>query len=220
MELQHVFSGGREIFRELVPGLTMFFQFHNQKTNYKTAYVGLAPGDAVIMRLPLNPGIIQQLSEAYTVVVRFVHAGQAYGFESRFLAAFRKPIPLLFLTFPQSVHRVSLRQSERLSLLEKAAFTVGENRTECLLTDLSRGGCQLRLPRNETIQGLAPGSEATVEFNLSLEERVPVALKGKILHMEADGKKMKCRMAFHSDQERELSQLDTYLQSILRMLWD
>ena len=220
MDSMQAFSGGREIFREIPPGLPLLFQFPRLKSNYRTAYVGAVPGEALILRLPLNPGITQLLTESYSLVVRFVHDGQAYGFESHFLTAIRKPLPLLFVTFPNSVRQAKLRGCERLAILEKAELISGEVRTEGLMTDVSCGGCKIKLPSTEANRGLAPGGEVEVDFAVSMEERVRISLKGLLLEVENEGKKLKCRVAFHTDQAEGLAMLGEYLQYIVRMLRD
>lgn len=220
MDTKQAFSGGRDIFRALPPGLPMLFQFPGVKSSYKTSYVGTAPGEAVIMHLPMNPGITQLLAEAYAIVVRFVHDGQAYGFESHFVAAIRKPLPLLFVTYPHRVHQVSVRSCERLTVLERAALSSGGTRLEGLMTDVSCGGCKIKLPRSEASLALAAGGEAVVDFSMTMEEVVPIALKGVLVEVDNEGKKVKCRVTFAKEQEKELSLLTTYLQYVVSMLKD
>lgn len=211
---------GRSIFGSIPPGLTMFFQFPTQKTNHKTAYVGMVMDEAIILQLPATPGVTQLLSEAYAVVVRFVHDGKAYGFETRFLAALRKPLPLLFLAFPHGVQQVGLRSCDRLEVAEKALLTVGEHVMEGVVTDVSCGGCKLKLPRDDASLSLASGSPAELEFSLSAGERVRLKLSGSILDVDNKGKKVKCRMSFSKDQEEELANLNDYLQTIVKLLRD
>jgi c-di-GMP-binding flagellar brake protein YcgR len=199
-------------------GLPMFFQFPLQKGNYKTSYVGFIGQEAVILQLPMNPGINQLLADSYAIVIRFVHEGLAYGFETKVLAVSRKPVPLLFLNFPVSVHQVKLRECERLSILEKAVLTVDGEPLEGIMTDISCGGCKIKLPRTNASAALSQGAEALVEFGLSMDERVALALKGTILHVDLGGKKVKCRVAFSRDQGEELTQLATFLQNVVRLL--
>ncbi|MFP5223000.1 MAG: flagellar brake domain-containing protein [Acidobacteriota bacterium] len=220
MDTKQSFSGSREIFKVLPPGLPMLFQFSGQKSSYRTSYVGTSPGDAVIMQLPMNPGVTRLLAEAYSIVVRFVHDGQAYGFESHFVAALRKPLPLLFVTYPNRVHQVSVRACERLAILERAVLLAGGTRLEGVLTDVSCGGCKIKLARSESSLALAAGSEALVEFSMSMEENVPIALKGMLVEVDNEGKKVKCRMTFAKEQEKELSLLTEFLQFVAQMLKD
>lgn len=220
MDTRQAFSGGRDIFKTLPPGLPMLFQFSGQKSSYKTSYVGAAPGDAVIMALPMNPGVTQLLAEAYSIVIRFVHEGQAYGFESHFVAAIRKPFPLLFVTYPHRVHQVTVRACERLALLERAVLSAGGTRLEGVMTDVSCGGCKVKLPRSESSLALAAGGEVVVEFSMSMEEDVPIALKGMLVEVDSEGKKVKCRVTFVKEQEKELSLLATFLQYVVQMLKD
>lgn len=212
--------GGGEVLRGLPAGLPVLFQFPLQRNSYRSAYVGTIPGHAVILRLPLIPGMTRLLSEAYAVIVRFVHDGQAYGFEARFMAAIRQPLPLLFVTFPERIHQVNLRGCDRVAVLEKAVLKVGEESLEGMMLDVSCGGCKIRLPRTEKALSLAQGDEAVVEFGLSLGERVPCALKGTLLHVDSQGNRVKCRLSFVKDQEQELSQLADLLRETLKMLRD
>lgn len=212
------YDGGREIFKMLPPGQPMLFQFPLQQGRYKTTYVGMIAQESVILQLPLNPGITQLLAGAYAVVVRFVHDGQAYGFETRFLAAIRKPTPLLFLNYPNSVHQVKLRECDRLTILEKAVLTVGEEILEGVMTDIGCGGCRVKLPRNEKTLALVEGTQSVVQFGLFLDERMTLALRSTILHIDANGGKVKCRLSFSRDQDQELSRLAMFLQNLIKLL--
>ena len=55
---------------------------------------------------------------------------------------------------------------------------------------------------------------------MSMEEAVPIVLKGILVEVDSEGKKVKCRVTFDKKQEKELSLLATYLQYIVQMLKD
>jgi len=218
MEPVNIYDGGREIFKSLPPGKPMLFQFPLQEGRYRTTYVGMIAQETIILQLPLSPGITQLLSGAYAIVVRFVHDGLAYGFETRFLAAVRKPVPLLFLTFPGSVHQVKLRSCERLTILEKVVLTVGGEPMEGVMTDVSCGGCKVKLPRNDRTLALAEGVESVVAFRFLLDDTMALALRCTILHIDSKGGKVKCRISFTKDQEKELARLEAFLQDTAKLL--
>lgn len=218
MNKQLISSDGREVFGIISPGLPMFFQFPTQKSNYRTAFVGAVADAAVILQLPATPGVTQLLEEAYSVVVRFVHEGLAYGFETRFLAAVRKPLPLLFLSFPTSVHKMRLRACDRLELVEKAEIEAGGALIESVMTDISCGGCKLKAPRTDEALALVVGQELSVSFGLNEEGRVAHRLAARVVDLEQKGKKVKFRLAFLTGQDEELSKLNNSLQTIVKIL--
>ena len=59
-----------------------------------------------------------------------------------------------------------------------------------------------------------------VEFSMSMEEDVPIALRGMLVEVDSEGKKVKCRVTFVKEQEKELSLLATFLQYVAQMLRD
>lgn len=218
MQRGQLSSGGEEVFEVLTPGTAVLIQFAGDRQLHKTAYVGMARGEAVILRLPLTPGITRFLEGAAALVVRFVHEGHAYGFEANLLSSQRKPVPLLFLSFPKAVHQMGLRSCERLTVLEQAVLDIGGKTYPALMTDVSCGGCRLRLSRSQETLALPEGAAGTVTFGLSLDNHAEITLKCELLHVDAQGRMVKCRLSFLKDQDLELARLGAFLQDVSRLL--
>lgn len=218
MERGQLSSGGEEVFDVLTPGTPVLIQFAGDRQLHKTAYVGMARGETVIVRLPLTPGVTRWLEGAPTLVVRFVHEGRAYGFEANLQLTQRKPVPLLFLSFPKAVHQMGLRSCERLTVLEQAVLRIEGKTYSALMTDVSCGGCRLRLSRTPEALALPEGAAGTVTFGLSLENHTEITLKCELLHVDAQGRMVKCRLSFLKDQDLELARLGAFLQDVSRLL--
>jgi len=76
--------------------------------------VGMAHFEYIILRLPWVPGLRSRLVGGVSATVRFVSNGELCGFQSPVLTHIAKPSLLLFLTYPEVVEKLALRQHKRV----------------------------------------------------------------------------------------------------------
>ncbi len=76
------------------------------------------------------------------VKVRYIHSGQAIGFENRILASISTPDRMLFLSYPQDAEKFDLRKTKRFPLLLPAIIIKNQLETNGIIKDFSRDGIQ------------------------------------------------------------------------------
>lgn len=147
------------------------------KAKYLTMLVGYRARKYVIVERPTIGGMPARMEDGTAWAVNFVHDGSIYGFTAYILGSNNHPFPLAFLSYPESLDRTELRQSQRFPVHlsvsfapEASAADPATNWEPGIIRDISEGGClllstvahepgtllilNLRLPIQGEIQGL------------------------------------------------------------------
>lgn len=137
-------------------GLVIFIQPKGspQIIRYKTAVVGWKTDHLVIIEMPILNGVYVNLADGCTCIVRYIYCGNAYGFETKVLRNINDAkLPLIYLSYPKSVEKISLRRYNRIQTQIPAFIEVpieGKIRKlEGNILDLSVGGCLLDIGVHE-----------------------------------------------------------------------
>jgi hypothetical protein len=99
----------------------------------------------LIVRLPWIPGLRNRLLPESVMTVRFVASGELYGFQSTVITHTAKPGLILFLTYPDVVEKIPLREHKRVQCAMPVYFQSRRGACQAIIADLSRGGCRLAL---------------------------------------------------------------------------
>jgi len=134
-------------------GLVIFIQPKGSPKNirYKTAVVGWKTDYLVIIDMPILNGAYVNLVEGSSCIVRYIRCGDAYGFETKVIKNINDArLPLIYLSYPKSVEKISLRQHPRIQTRIPVQIEVAveeEKRREVRgnILDLSVGGCLLEI---------------------------------------------------------------------------
>lgn len=110
----------------------------------KTDMVGMMQNQYLIVDMPKGgPAVKNKFFEGNTVLVRYLHAGAIFAFESHVLGVVEKPVRLVFLSYPQIVSRQELRQEERMECYLNAAADLGQGQlVNGAILDISPSGCR------------------------------------------------------------------------------
>ncbi|ADK83613.1 type IV pilus assembly PilZ [Desulfarculus baarsii DSM 2075] len=110
----------------------------------KTDLVGLAQDQYLIVDMPKGgPAIRNKFYEGTTVLVRYLHAGAIFAFQSNVLGTTDKPVKLVFLSYPQIVSRQELRREARMECYLSAAADLGQGQLiNGAVLDISPSGCR------------------------------------------------------------------------------
>ncbi|MEW5817780.1 MAG: flagellar brake protein, partial [Spirochaetota bacterium] len=137
-------------------GLVIFIQPKgNPKIiRYKSAVVGWKTDHLVIIEMPVLNGVYVNLADGCTCIVRYIYCGNAYGFETKVLRNINDTkLPLIYLSYPKSVEKISLRRYHRIQTQIPAFIEVpvegNIRRLEGNILDLSVGGCLLDMNGQE-----------------------------------------------------------------------
>ncbi len=171
-------------------GLVIFIQPKGSPKNirYKSSIVGWKTDNLVIIDMPILNGAYVNLADGCTCIVRYIHRGSDCEFETKVLKSINDTkLPLIYLSYPNLIERISLRKHDRIQTAIPAYIEVQLNdkndKTETLqgsILDLSVGGCLLDIPDHK---GVNPDIESKIYLSFSLAntgdrvEVVPATIK-------------------------------------------
>ncbi len=196
-------------------GTRLQTQFGKKGNELKTvgALVGVVSDECLLIRVPTIPGILEKLHEGSPIVVRYVYAGNVYGFTSTIMAYTRKPTLIVFIKYPTSIESMNLRQTQRLDCLLPATVKIGMNIYKGVILDISINGCRIYI---EYATGDSPPVDInrTVEISFHLtgmaEEQ---AINGIIQNLRKNSKLAEMGLQFDKDNESVLNNVKLYMSS-------
>lgn len=142
----------------------------------KGVFIGMDPKQCIIVRV--SPEQFRGISPNYLwrspVICRYVHQGRVFGFKSVFLDAISFPISALFLSYPENIECVELRQHARTEcFLPGILVKPGAPEFETFILDISEGGCRcsIRSAAEEAFNALEPGDRISLQTSLGTQSR-------------------------------------------------
>ncbi len=205
---------------DLPIGHEMLVQFEGEKARFKSSYYGQKPEEFLIIQMPGIPGIREKLLNGSGLVIRYLVGGRVYGFKAHSMGHVVRPCPLIFLSFPQSVESLNLRQSERVNTFLDAQGTIDDVTMHGVILDLSAGGCMLLVNRTTGTSwpSLEPGQIIHLEFSLGKNEE-SITILSQTISARKDPDRIRLGIKFLLKPEKEadaaiIKKLETYIQNI------
>lgn len=138
--------------------------------NVHASFVGVEHGEYLAVRLTVDP--IEKyhyfFANLASIVVKYILKGTAYAFEVRLISKTDKPMPILFLSYPDQVETKSLRRDQRARCnpLAKISVKGGEYRGQ--IYDINPVGCRFDLldSYSEQLRHLAKDERVGFSFTL------------------------------------------------------
>ena len=119
------------------------------RSKFVTFIIGYKANRFIIVERPSIGGVAARLEQGTEWAVNFVHQGQIFGFTTQILGNSSQPVALTFLSYPDTVERTDLRQSQRFPVQLNATIAPegvsgnGANIRPGIVVDISEGGCLL-----------------------------------------------------------------------------
>ena len=203
--------GGRAL--NIGIGTRMQFQLGEKGQEFKAAgfLAGMISDEYLMIRVPAIPGILSRLNEGDPIVVRYVYAGNVYGFNSTILNYVQKPALIVFLAYPAAVETVNLRKAQRVECLFPATVKTDRNDYKAVIVDISQGGCRVCLDH-----GASESSSFDIDQTIGLsfhlagvvEEQV---IKGKIRLLKKDAQLSEMGIQFDQKNKAVLNNVKQYM---------
>ncbi|MBT6273989.1 MAG: flagellar brake protein [Chromatiales bacterium] len=202
-------------------GTTLQLEFDGIAGRTPAVLVGRSEDEYLIARLGDNSdGIINRLFKGSSLVGRYVHDGNVYGFQSRSLGSIASPSRLLFIAYPLIVAAQSLRSAERIPCLLPATIDLGGDKLVALAMDLSSGGCLFRYRVNpgvdEELKAILPEVETVLSVQLSIPGQAdPLEFEGTARSVELDGEHCLIGTQFGELSEETLGTINEFIEQTL-----
>jgi c-di-GMP-binding flagellar brake protein YcgR len=138
---------------ELARGLRVQLQFGGQLqlqleeggNRVKGTFLGLEGEKYLILKVPGNAQVFDQLRQGKQIVVRYVSEGCVYGFRTQVMAQITYPFPIVFLTYPRAIENVNLRKESRVECCVASEIVVDDRPVHGFILDLTSQGCKFVL---------------------------------------------------------------------------
>ncbi|MGC9963848.1 MAG: flagellar brake protein [Syntrophobacteraceae bacterium] len=200
-------------------GTTLQFQLGWKGHELKAAgvLVGMSSDEYLMIRVPAIPGILSRLCEGDPIVVRYVYAGNVYGFTSTILTCIQKPALIVFIAYPTSVESMNLRKARRMQCLFPATVKGQGGDLKGLILDISLGGCKICID-NELSESLSIDVDQTIGISFLLtgttEEQV---INGRVQNMKKDDKHTEMGIQFDPENASVLSNVKLYMDGFAKL---
>lgn len=153
----------------------------------KTDLVGMVDNHYLIVDMPKGgPAVKNKFFEGNMVLVRYLHKGAIFAFQSHVLGIVDKPIRLVFLSFPAIVSKQELRQEARIECYLNAAIDIGGTVLNGAVLDISPSGCRFGAKNPKKIK-LENGQNIDIGVKLGEGEKAR-RIKGIIRSADNSGR--------------------------------
>ncbi|MBW1708359.1 MAG: flagellar brake protein [Deltaproteobacteria bacterium] len=162
------------------PGLKLIVEFPSIFNNkFNSFFRGFKQNQYIIIDHPTQNNLLVQLDEGMVGMVRYIDTGRACGFMSEVQGFAKRPYPLVFLKYPESIESSNLRKEDRYPVRLDAAFSSqkgsepGSERFTGEILNLSKNGCLLSSPNpfsiKNTLYLIVPFPEHDVAVDIECE---------------------------------------------------
>lgn len=174
-------------------GTKLNLQFKGSNTRVTSEFVGLVKGDYLIIKMPSLTSFKDVKSLIYResdIVVRYLHKGTIYGFQSRIRDTIISPAKLIFIEYPKKFENYELRSNKRIDCFLPASIEILDRAIEGSITDISREGCQFIVETSKVKNNMEifkVDGEIKVSFLLpGLKEKIVVDTRQKNIKKDKD----------------------------------
>lgn len=195
-------------------GTPILLQFETLAKKMKSVLVGMESNKYLILRLS-DPVRISKLRPGMPVILRYVYAGEAYGFKGSVWETVNDP-PLIVCTYPREGEKLSLRCELRLECFLPASVEVGERRTRCVMADVSYRGCRISI-KDDGTDGLP---FVQMDEPILLSAHLPgrnevVRLPGRVRNVEKTGDGSYLGVQFAALSEQTAAQWKAFIDDMI-----
>jgi len=195
-------------------GIVLRIQLRGMKDTWNSTLVGMARNRYLISEIPAIPGLWVKLHQVNNIIVRYLHDGKVYGFYSTLVGEMSEPFRLAFLSYPEDIEIVNLRQSQRAPCLIPALISMNGASHQGAFTDISEGGCSFLFDQsNSSGAGVAVGEEIlfSVRFIGSSEVK---SIKAIVKNIRLADKRTSIGTQFHEPGDDILESIRTYMEKV------
>jgi len=196
-------------------GMRLQLRLRNFTESYWSTLVGMDRGQYLICTTPRIPGIWVAVNGHEEAVIRYLYRGVVYGFKSRLLNLIDEPFRLLFLSYPENIETVNLRQHQRIPCLVPATAKKDDAVYNGVLLDLSLTGCCFAFDTasDDEEPGIGPGQEIGVSFQVAGLTGSPM-INVEVVNVRKRGRKVTIGGSFKDLKDDTLAAVRTHIEMI------
>lgn len=187
--------------------------------NIHATFIGLERPTHVAVRLTIDP--LEKyhyfFSNMGDVVVKYILKGNAYAFTGHLLGKTDKPVPILYISYPDVVEVVSLRGVPRAPCFPPARVKSQGGGYRGQLFDVNLSGCRVDLLESysSAVGHLAKGSDVELTFQLPGVADT-FSAEGTIKWSRQMGDAWSVGISFTSMAEETQNRITTFMKAVER----
>jgi len=209
----------KEIPLNIELGCKLFIQIEGIKERLSSALVGMASRSYLIVRTPVMTGIEYMMKEGCPVVIRYVHLGEVYGFQSVVLRSITHPSRITFISFPDQIEKINLRKKPRIGCFIPASLSDGKSSLKGVIKNLSTEGIKftIKILEDAAEKNIKVGNDIAVNFPLLGIEGIQ-EINGKIRNKNQNENEMDFGIEFYKKDARTIEMIDSYIKQVMEYL--
>lgn len=203
--LLHVEFGGR-----------LLLTIDGMERNLWSTLIGIEPDNCLIIRTPKIDGIESKLHKGNQVNITYFFAGTVYGFQSKILNNINSPTSLIFISYPNEIKRIELREHQRVDCYIPGHLGVAEQEYKGMILDLSTKGCRFSMIHADQLhfEYFDVGDQLSLNFIIPGSDAIRT-LQGKVKSIIRDTKKMNIGVQFINLDIDIITELKAYIKGII-----
>ena len=151
-------------------GTQIQLEFSGMTERFESELLGVVYKKCLMVKTPVSSSrdIFMNLLRGNKVIVRYIHQGTIYGFQSNLEGSILVPIKMLFIAYPNHIEKRSLRNSPRFECFLPAEIGCENLTVVGVILDISDKGCcfSVKSTEGDAANELAPESRCLLKFQL------------------------------------------------------
>jgi len=181
-------------------------QIQMDQAKYPSFFRGYSYPKYILLDGPMSRGASVVSVSGTPYVVRFIHEGMVYGYDSMLMKQYTSPIHLWVMRYPDEIQTVNLRKSLRVNTFIPATFASAQGGITGAFVDISEGGGLFSATSAAMIQ---PGQMAQMDMTLPNGEKV-AGLECKICSVKPNDGKVLLGINFNQQDTENIQKIKSF----------
>jgi c-di-GMP-binding flagellar brake protein YcgR len=196
-------------------GTELLIEIKGTGKKFKSHLVGMEPEAYLIIRLPLTLGIMDRIKPQSAFIVRYVCSGNVYGFSTSVLGSIINPLRLVFLSYPEKVEIVNLREKARVCCHLPAIAYLENKKLEGVILDINSKGVRFvsTTPKEEKHIQVKLGDDIKLSFPIVGMEGIQ-DFYGKVRNTVQDRERISLGVEFEMLDSTLSDKIESYARSV------
>jgi hypothetical protein len=139
-----IFDYGKRISLDI--GVTFQLKLVDVAYPLQSILVGMEIDEYLIIKIPSQFGNVKhKLFPGVEIIVRYIHQGIIFGFQTKLIDVIFKPVKLLFLEYPKIIEHHELRSHKRAHSIFPAKVSIKDKVSNGAIIDISKSGCRCHI---------------------------------------------------------------------------
>ncbi|HEA26116.1 MAG TPA: hypothetical protein ENH92_03255 [Ectothiorhodospiraceae bacterium] len=199
---------------EIEVGTQLQLQVGQLTGRLESTLIGIRAGKYLIITMPGESGqpAIRPDETGTSLVIRYIHQGNAYGFKSVVMDVITSTDRLLVISYPFQVEIFELRNYPRLNCFLPTRVFVDKQVIDGSLADISRTGAHFICTKSELVSNIAEHVNESIQLDIQLPGSDGYThVVGNLRKVQASSDKFELGIRFENIEPIELTKLLSFL---------